>query len=221
MNNSKYVTHNREPFFQIAKNLINPTSTVLDVGAGNGKFADYCNLNSIYLLDGNRDSINNLKKEYPNVFHGKLPKLPFEDNKFDLIHMSHVIEHLQPQEVYDTLREFNRCCKPGGALVISAPLMWEGFYDDLSHIKPYNPRIFEKYLCSNNQDNYSRDVISSDFKVEMVQYRFLEQNYFYSIKHSSRILPRIIFRIYNFMKKKGFRQYQKTGYTIVLRKQIS
>jgi ubiquinone/menaquinone biosynthesis C-methylase UbiE len=220
MNNSKYVTHNREPFFQIAKNLINPTSTVLDVGAGNGKFADYCNLNSIYLMDGNRESINNLKRKYTNVYYGKLPKLPFEDHKFDLIHLSHVIEHLQPQEVYDTLIEFDRCCKPGGAIVISAPLMWEGFYDDLSHIKPYNPSIFQRYLCSIKQDNYSREIISSDYKVEILQYRFLEKNYFYGIKHSSRILPRIILKIYNYLKMMGLRQYEKTGYTIVLRKEI-
>jgi len=135
---NKFVTHRREPFFEIAKELISSNSTVLDVGSGNGSFANFCGHSNIYMYESNPKSVKFLKGKFPNVFQGSLPKLPFSDNSFDLIHMSHVIEHLQPNEVYETLKEFDRCCKAGGAIVISAPLMWEGFYDDLSHITPEN-----------------------------------------------------------------------------------
>jgi len=216
--NEKFVTHNREPFFQIAKDLIEPNSIVLDIGAGNGNFADFCNHKNIFLFEGNPISGEYLKNKYKNVFEGKLPKLPFKDNFFDVIHMSHVIEHLQPQEMYDTLKEFNRCCKPGGALVISAPLLWEGFYDDLSHIKPYNPFIFQKYLCSGDGDNLTREQIAANYTVEKLQYRFLEKKFFYTLKNSKSFISRGFFKIYQFFRKKGFKKFQKTGYTIVLRK---
>ncbi|WP_037316575.1 bifunctional 2-polyprenyl-6-hydroxyphenol methylase/3-demethylubiquinol 3-O-methyltransferase UbiG [Salegentibacter sp. Hel_I_6] len=216
--NEKFVTHSREPFFQIGKDLIGPKSTVLDVGAGNGNFADFCNQKNIYLFEGNPSSIKSLEANYKNVYLGRLPELPFDDTFFDVIHMSHVIEHLQPQEVYDTLKEFDRCCKPGGAIVISAPLMWEGFYDDLSHIKPYNPFIFQKYLCSGFCDNLTREPIAKNYTVEKLQYRFLEKKMFYTLKRSKNLISKVTFQAYEFLRKKGFKKYQKTGYTIVLRK---
>ncbi|MDT0676806.1 class I SAM-dependent methyltransferase [Autumnicola musiva] len=216
--NEKFVTHNREPFFEIAKNLINSKDKVLDIGAGNGNFADFCNHKDIYLFEGNPSSVKYLNSKYKNVFLGELPELPFKDDFFDVIHMSHVIEHLQPQEVYETLKEFNRCCKSGGTIIISAPLMWEGFYDDLSHVKPYNPFIFQKYLCSAVGDNLTREQIATNYIVEKLQYRFLEKKYFYTLKNSKSSILRGTFKTYEFFRKKGFKRLQKTGYTIVLRK---
>ena len=37
-----------------------------------------------------------LKKEFQNITYGRLPKLPYENESFDLIHSSHLVEHLQP-----------------------------------------------------------------------------------------------------------------------------
>ncbi|MDT0650823.1 class I SAM-dependent methyltransferase [Autumnicola edwardsiae] len=217
--NEKFVTHNREPFFEIAKNLINSGDNVLDIGAGNGSFADFCKHEDVYLFEGNMISVKYLNTKYKNVFLGQLPELPFKDSFFDVIHMSHVIEHLEPQEVYDTLKEFDRCCKPGGVIVISAPLMWEGFYDDLSHVKPYNPYIFMKYMCSGNKNNYTREAITDKYSVENLQYRFQESRMFYGLKESKRLVAKLIFKIYEFLRVRGFKQYRKTGYTIVLRKE--
>src|SRR5690606_23253477 len=132
----KYITYKRAPFFQIAKDLIKDGDVVLDVGAGDGSFSEFCQNDEIYQFDGNMESFNNLKKKFRNTFLGHLPNLPFQNNFFNIIHCSHVIEHLQPQELYDTLIEFDRVLKDGGRIVISAPLLWSGFYDDLSHVKP-------------------------------------------------------------------------------------
>lgn len=213
----KYVTHKREPFFEIAKKYIKKGDAVLDIGAGNGDFADYCQVQDIYLFDGNELSINTLKaKKYKNVFLGELPKLPYNTAFFDLIHISHVVEHLEPQELYKTIKEMDRCCKTGGRIIISTPLLWEGFYNDLSHVKPYNPFVFQKYLCKETKDNLTRSSISILYTVEELVYRFREREWIYNLKNSTKF--KIFEKIYTIIRPLGFEKYEKTGYTIVLKK---
>lgn len=216
----KYITNSRSVFFDIAKNHIKKDSIVLDIGAGEGAFAKHCERKDFYLYDGNPESITTLKEEYENCFLGTLPILPFEKNTFDLIHCSHVVEHLEPQIFYDTLKEMDRCLKSNGYLVISAPLMWAQFYDDLSHLKPYNPSLYLKYLTKNTNKNYTRDKISASYKLIELQYRYTEICYtelFTNIK--SNIFAKIICKLINLIYRLGIRRYQKNGYTIVLKKQ--
>jgi SAM-dependent methyltransferase len=47
--------------------------------------------------------------------------LPFEDNTFDLIHASHILEHIPWQYSEDVLKEWVRVLKPGGTLEIWVP----------------------------------------------------------------------------------------------------
>lgn len=216
----KYATHKREPFFEIAKNYILPKSLVLDIGAGDGSFSRYCDRKDFFLFDGNEKTVEGLKKGKLNATFGKLPILPFMDNFFDLIHCSHVVEHLQPQELYDSLIEMDRCLKKGGFLVISTPLYWEGFYDDLSHHKPYNPFVFIKYLCNESKGNYSRAHVSSNFEVKRIQYRYRLTDFFEPVLTiKSKGLPRLIFKVINSVSfRTGLKKIEKTGYTIVLKK---
>lgn len=222
MIDSKYITQTREPFFQIAKDLILPDSKILDIGAGDGSFSKYCGRTDIYQFDGNKDSVEKLRESYPDTYFGILPRLPFENDFFDLIHCSHVIEHLSPEELYDTLKEFDRCLKKGGFMVISTPLLWDSFYNDLSHIKPYNPHIFKKYLCENQGSILSRQKISENYQVLRLQYRFKEESFLeelYDTRNS--IVVKIAFKVVGLLYRFGLRKYIKTGYTLVLKKELS
>ena len=218
MIDKRFLTHNREPFFQIAKNNIRQDSKVLDIGAGDASFAKFCEREDFYLLETNPISVAFLKERFKNVEEGSLPILPYLDNFFDLIHMSHVIEHLHPQEVYDSLKEMDRCCKPGGAIVISAPLLWDGFYDDLSHVKPYPPAVFKKYLCNGGYSNLTRQAISKDYKLERLEYRFQEKGILFSINELDKKSVRLVYKVFTLLRKMGLKEYTRTGYTVVLRK---
>ena len=48
-------------------------------------------------------------------------KLPFEDNHFDHVYSSHVIEHFSHQEVESVLKEWVRVLKIGGIFEIRCP----------------------------------------------------------------------------------------------------
>ncbi len=215
----RYVTHKRDVFFDISKAYLNNESKVLDIGAGAGAFIKYCKREDFYLFDGNEESINELKKLYKNCFLGTLPHLPFESGIFDLIHCSHVVEHLEPQVFYDTLKEMDRCLNKKGYLIISAPLMWENFYDDLSHIKPYNPNLFIKYLTKTKEINLTREKISESYEMVDLKYRYHEvcyTEYFTSVKNN--LLSKLFLKLINLAYRCGIRRYIKSGYTIVLQK---
>lgn len=220
MVNKKYATHAREPFFEIANKNIKVDSKVLDIGAGSGKFSSYCKRNDFYLFDGNQETVNFLKQENTNVFLGELPILPFENDFFDLIHCSHVVEHLTPDVFYQTLKEMDRCLKVGGFIVVSAPILWSGFYDDLSHVKPYSPGVFMNYLGGKNKNSRTRKIVSENYICDELTYRFLENknpSTQFSNKNN-KFFIKVILKGMEILKKMGLTSYERTGFTIVMRK---
>lgn len=220
MIDKKYITHKREPFFEIAKKLIKNNSKVLDVGSGDGSFPKYCERNDFYLLEGNIETVKYLEKDFSNVVYGRIPKIPFENEFFDLIHCSHIVEHLQPEELYEFLKEINRTLNVGGHLVISTPLLWEGFYNDLSHIKPYNPRVFQKYLCKGDGINPSREAVSEEFHVIDLKYRYRDNYERFNVVNfkPKNIINKVFHSMIMRLKNNGLIFLEKSGYTIVLLK---
>lgn len=218
MFDSKYATHQRAPFFELVRTFIKPTSRVLDIGPGMGAFSKHFGRTDFYLFEGNPHTVAKLREEHRNVSEGYLPNLPFEDGFFDVIHCSHVVEHLQPQDFYDTLREVDRCLKPGGVMVFSAPLMWTNFYNDLSHIRPYNPNTYRKYLCPTAIDTLTRGQISDKYVQVLLQFRYKETPppIYFNSKNNPLVWG--FLKGLSLMRKMGLKHYEKTGYTIALEK---
>ena len=124
---------------------------ILDIGCGTGNFIKN-NPQAITGLDNNKQTIRQCKKQGFNVKLGSAAKLPFQAGTFNGIYCSHVIEHLKPKEVYEFLKESARVLKRDGILLIRAPLLWSGFYNNLTHIKPYPPSAITRYLVESAPD---------------------------------------------------------------------
>jgi SAM-dependent methyltransferase len=60
-------------------------------------------------------------------------------DEYDVILMSHFIEHFAPESLLAVMDGYLDRLKKGGRLVIATPLMSDYFYDDFDHIKPYQP----------------------------------------------------------------------------------
>jgi SAM-dependent methyltransferase len=58
---------------------------------------------------------------------------------YDLILMSHVIEHFPPDGLLKFLDGYLDRLKTGGHLIITTPLLSPYFYEDFDHVKPYHP----------------------------------------------------------------------------------
>lgn len=197
--NKGYVTMDRLVFFDIAISEIGKGAVVLDVGCGDASFATKAGSPNMHLLDRSPTTVAELVKTFKNAKEGEATKLPYADSFFDVIHTSHLVEHLQPEEVYAFMKECRRCIKPGGKLIISAPVLWKGFYSDLSHIKPYNPEVFIGYLCSRDSTNHTRALIGGFSTLRLVG-RYAED----SVINKDTGTP--------------FTAFVQTGYTLVLKK---
>jgi SAM-dependent methyltransferase len=215
---TKYATNDKRISFEVARKYLNKCEKILDLGSGNGQFIELFGRNDIYALDGNEESVNKLKNLTRNAVHAILPNIPFPDRYFDGIHASHILEHLWPDDFYSTLKEMNRVLKVGGILVLSSPMLWEGFYRDLSHIKPYDPEILTKYLCMENISRSLTRAKIGDYKVRDLIYR-------YQLQELNPIMIRYL-HPFNFviklftklLKKIGIGHFCKNGYTIILEK---
>jgi SAM-dependent methyltransferase len=60
-------------------------------------------------------------------------------DSYDVMLMSHVIEHFAPQDLVPFMDSYLDRLKGGGKLVIATPLLTRFFYDDFDHVKPYHP----------------------------------------------------------------------------------
>jgi SAM-dependent methyltransferase len=112
---------------------------ILDVGCGYGR-------NLRLLRDAGFDVLGvevneqivraNRETGLPCISVDEFARTP-ED--FDLLLMSHVIEHFAPAALVPFMDSYLDRLVPGGALVIATPLLGPFFYDDFDHVKPYHP----------------------------------------------------------------------------------
>ncbi|MDD4910396.1 MAG: class I SAM-dependent methyltransferase [Candidatus Omnitrophica bacterium] len=104
---------------------------ILDVGQGDGSFVKCCQRAGIEAagIDINDDV---------NFEHDKLP---YEDGQFDIAFLYSVLEHISDPS--NLLGEIKRVLVNNGIVVIITPNIDQvkfGFFDDHTHVRPYNPR---------------------------------------------------------------------------------
>lgn len=179
---------------------------VLDIGCGIGGFVKL-DPKKIIGLDQNKKSLAICKKKRLEVVWGKITKLPFSARSFDGVHCSHVIEHLPPKEAYKMLKEIARVLKKRGFFVLATPILWSGFYNDFTHIKPYYPKSIMRYLGVEGEQKTLPDIKARFKKVDFY-WRF-------------RCLPlpgKLGYFLANFLYQFGLHSIQKDGYTLILEK---
>lgn len=175
-----YSLQKRIEFFQ--NNCLTDGASVLDFGCGAGAlltaFKEISQENS-FGVDVSKSTIDFVNKKWPNYNWMRIgidDKLPFENETFDCVISSEVIEHVFDVDNY--LSEFWRVLKPRGILGLSCP--YHGFLKDLAILltgkfenhfhNPYDPHIRYysikalRHVLTNNQFNLvERRAICSYF----------------------------------------------------------
>lgn len=153
-------------FYSALISLVKPLSpkTILDAGCGEGFSMNKLSINGIgEKIEGiefSKEAISFGKKLFPNLIfrEGSVYNLPYEDDSFDLIICTEVLEHLE--EPAKALKEMLRVSKK--YLIISVPnepfFMMSNFLrgknlfrfgNDEGHINHWNPLSLKSYLRQN------------------------------------------------------------------------
>ena len=91
-------------------------------------------------VDISAPALVKLRGRGARVARGQVNSLPFADGAFDLVCAFDIIEHVDDDE--GALTELARVAKPGGTLLISAPLhasLWTRFDEFVGHKRRYDP----------------------------------------------------------------------------------
>ena len=119
---------------------ISPGMRVLDIGCGRGEFAIWCAIRGAYAvgMDHSKDAImlanelvehidreDNSFKQRVSFVNSDLKRLPFEDQSFDRIVSSAVLEHIHDWEIQEMLKECRRLLKKEGLIYFETnPNLW-------------------------------------------------------------------------------------------------
>ena len=117
---------------------LRPGDKFLDAGAGFGRHAFEAARQgaTVFALDYATDEVVMTRntfgamleakeitdKAYGGVLRGDATKLPFDDNTFDCVVTSEVLEHIQDD--VSVISELHRVLKPGGSLGVTVPSWW-------------------------------------------------------------------------------------------------
>lgn len=123
-----------------------------------------------YKIEGREEK----QKEVDVFYDGK--NIPFEDNSFDSILCTEVLEHVF--NINELLREFNRVLKPKGMALITTPFMWE------EHEMPYD---FARYTTPALIDLYTKNgfEIVKSYKTG----NYLEVIFQFQLNYIKNVLP--------------------------------
>ena len=113
---------------------------ILDAGCGTGgNLTRYARLGNATGVDPSPDAVRYChERGLESVQQAGLEKLPFENDSFDLIAATDVIEHITAEQ--EALQELRRIAAPNGALLLTVPAymwMWSQEDENLHHKRRY------------------------------------------------------------------------------------
>lgn len=115
----------------------------LDIGAGDGLITSLIDGEGI---DDNTIAVKLAKEMGANVVMGDAYNLEYNDNTFDNVLMSDVIEHLEKPDI--AVKEVKRVLRPNGYYYIVTPPAKMGGLHDKYHYKEYTPKELVEYIES-------------------------------------------------------------------------
>ena len=122
---------------------------LLDIGCSTGRFLELDKHNWVG-IDINKKTVKECLDKGLMVIEGSATNIYFENESFDVILSSHLIEHLNSEDAYKHLKEIERLLRPNGLLILASPMPSiihnPNFWGTFTHIKPYPPTSIKKII---------------------------------------------------------------------------
>ena len=129
-----------ESLLEMIKKCAGRDAAILDVGCGYGR-------NLALLVNAGYSDVTGIEKNshiaeaVRQQGYDCMRPEEFDSSTrhYDLILMSHLIEHFEPHALLEFVDAYLDRLRPGGYLVIATPLLGDCFYEDFDHVRPYLP----------------------------------------------------------------------------------
>jgi len=114
---------------------ISEDSKILDVGAGYGHFINNIRCKEKYAFDVEVGALKHSDSDV-KIVEGSSEQVPFQNNVFDVLFISNLLEHLDHQQILNTIAESFRVLKKSGIIIILSPNFKycpKVYFDDYTH----------------------------------------------------------------------------------------
>jgi SAM-dependent methyltransferase len=139
-------------------------STILDVGSGFGRYLKPLSAlhKQVVGVEANDKTARMLKKEGYTVYSPE--EFQKVGGSYDVVLMSHFIEHFGPDELLEVMETYLDYLKVGGILIIATPVLSETFYINFDHVRPYYPQSIEEVFGGKGQEvqYYARNKLNTE-----------------------------------------------------------
>jgi len=174
----KLVRKVNKKIFNTIKGLIKQKDiSILEIGPGRGVFAEVCEKEGVeYIaIEVNPTLADNLENQGFKVLKAKVPPISIESNKFDIVYMNQVFEHMNNIEMAQKLiEECYRVLKKDGLLCIISPdylMCKEDFFNvDYTHNYITTIRRLKEIYYDNNLDIVYINYISKPFFGDIITF---------------------------------------------------
>ena len=136
------------------------SESLLDVGCGMGEYVKLFNETGLKFegVDLSEEMISIANKNGHHAF--TLEELKRSNKRYDIVLISHVIEHLHYKELIDFMHFYIDRLNVNGRLILLSPLLVENFYYDFTHERPYYPQaIWQMFGDYNNSLSVKKKVL--------------------------------------------------------------
>ncbi len=196
----------QDRYFEILKLLpkVNKQDKCLEIGLAGGEMAfilkKFFDLEKLYTLE-HPITCTQYKKSFLDKLESnqiilepvdlRQGRLPWQDNFFDFIMLSEVLEHLIPSDIPGVLKEIKRVLKKDGYLVITTPNI-ASLLKRINLLRGKNPIEFDLRLHEEATFGHIREYTMNELEQIVMDQNFkLERKDFYMIDSKRNIFTRI------------------------------
>lgn len=145
------------PFFFIRKGLLKGIAQhaekiqgkLLDFGCGSKPYQSLFQVDEYIGVDYENSGHTHINEQIDVFYDGK--HLPFENNYFDAILCSEVVEHVF--NLQHVLTELNRVLKPNGKVILTCPFVWS------EHEIPHDYARYTQFALKNILESHGFEII--------------------------------------------------------------
>lgn len=156
--------------YNLIDNNLKPWDKVLDIWCASWGFFNKWKHKNIDFsgIDYNEELVNFCNKQGLKVKQCDLSKenLPYDDNSFDFIYCSHVLEHLLSNEQIQLFSEIHRVLKKNGRIILFTPTPYTWYFrDDPTHQRP--------------STHGSLEHLAKDFNLKVIASKYSNTRFFH------------------------------------------